>query len=61
MTYCIHAILADVVFGLYDPSTYFGPYKAGPVIFTVRRHNEIVCQYFVHFLIFLQRLTTALH
>ena len=41
MTYCIHAILEYVVFGFYDPSTYFGSYYAGPVIFTVRRQASM--------------------
>ena len=41
MTYCIHAILDDVVFGFYDPSTNFGSHLAGPVIFTVRRQASM--------------------
>ena len=41
MTYCIHAILDDIVFGFYDPSTYFGSYKAVQVIFTVRRQASM--------------------
>ena len=41
MTYCIHAILDDVVFGFYEPSTYFGSYLTGPVIFTVHRQASM--------------------